>query len=886
MTTQLPGLDRMYLAGPIGQKHNPILEEQIEALAQRQYSACVSSQPQVDLLQLLPTNAPGATSTASTSGTKVDPDAEDQARLRERGTTFVQPWTRIDQSAAKFSAELRAEVASERGRTQSFRDLAEHLHGLIQKPQQPSVPKLTLLEVEGRRDFPNGLPTHESLYWGEARPAALPEVMPIHKCVLCDKVKSRPVCWGCPECGRTMHTAPCRDYELEEEIKAKYPTWVDRSICSDGFYDFTFPRRSVDGRPLRLRIDSDQPSRDSARTELRPRTELRLGLLTRTPICFDIRSAPRPSRHSGKGCLMRGIDPGTPANSHCRCLDAFRVAERMPAPHVFSLNSHGRPHEQQWIGWEKQGIAHNAVRDGLDASRRAMSDRPDDWTRRWGGGWVDEREEQSGRTTPVNTAARCRLESRLEWVLYTGHLERAACETKTIVGLPVNPAASSTTTANSTHGRICLDSATRLTHINSGRTVRRERVRGKRKIAKKHISRLTLPDAVEDWACAELRQEYEVFTAALYLQDEFDEKEFLHWLHPPPFDAQAVTLVEDPTEYDDHSNYWATCAVDGCLLRRERQAETQLKEQLSTLSKRKRDDYLRVEVKGLLERDWPAMRQKSSLYEPECFIYDFFKTNVSITRSLQLEWTRLLSHGQPHLSYSLLQRATDGLPMLRQKALSPDPELPVGDAHSILNSRRDEHLRASLLRRIEGVVKHNNQKYLVIVPIEQSALEQDFEQFIGTLRAIERKYEIGLSKRTESYVSADSSYESPGLVYVHLTAATITMPANKQTLHACSLGEDWLQPLGSNTEVLAVGAVVFCVGYLLRIRRLELEMRNQAQIHDTHWVFRASFIARFHLRSEEHHRSSPDVDFFLMSGVLPGRVISSQDDLPVMGYND
>ncbi|KAJ7058292.1 hypothetical protein C8F01DRAFT_1086043 [Mycena amicta] len=419
----------------------------------------------------------------------------------------------------------------------------------------------------------------------------------------------------------------------------------------------------------------------------------------------------------------------------------------------------------------------------------------------------------------------------------------------------------------------------RYDHSERGCTVRRERVRGKRKIAKRHISRLTLPDAVENWACAELRQDYEVFTATLYLQDDFDETEFVHWLHPPPFDAS--TVPEDPDE-DDYSNYWASCTVDGCLLRREQRGETQLKEQLSTLSKRKRDDHLRVEVKGLLEREWLAMRQTSTLYQPECFIYDFFNTNVLCARSSSPSPSAVLASYQrmdgndPTFLTRFFNAPPTDYPMLRQLALSPDPELPVGDAHSILNSRHDEHLHASLLGRIKGLVKHGNQKYLVVILVAQNALQQDFEEFIRALCAIERKYQIGFSKRTESYVSADSSFESPGLVYVHLTAVTI------MTLHACSLGEDWLEPLGSSVDVLAVGAVVFCVGYLLQIQSLELEMRNAVQIHDTHWIFRSSFIARFHLRSEEHHQSSPDVNIFLTSGVLPGR-LAAESATPTLG---
>ncbi|KAJ7058607.1 hypothetical protein C8F01DRAFT_1085727 [Mycena amicta] len=75
-------------------------------------------------------------------------------------------------------------------------------------------------------------------------------------------------------------------------------------------------------------------------------------------------------------------------------------------------------------------------------------------------------------------------------------------------------------------------------HSEHGRTVRGERVRSHRRISKNHISRIRLPDLVEDWAAADLRRDYNIFNDAL--QPDFDESEAAHWLQPPPFDMAAI----------------------------------------------------------------------------------------------------------------------------------------------------------------------------------------------------------------------------------------------------------------------------------------------------------------------------------------------------------
>ncbi|KAJ7060047.1 hypothetical protein C8F01DRAFT_1254162 [Mycena amicta] len=157
-------------------------------------------------------------------------------------------------------------------------------------------------------------------------------------------------------------------------------------------------------------------------------------------------------------------------------------------------------------------------------------------------------------------------------------------------------------------------SSLKYDHSDHGRVVRRERVRSKRRISKKHLSRIRLPDLVEDWACGPLRTNYEVFEAAHTGADGFVEAEFSHWLQQPPFDLTKVASAEDPTDYDEFSNWYVSCAVDGCLLRREEEREARLKQDLAPLSKKKMEDELRLEVRRLLQEDWVDIQAVKDTY--------------------------------------------------------------------------------------------------------------------------------------------------------------------------------------------------------------------------------------------------------------------------------
>ncbi|KAJ7066091.1 hypothetical protein C8F01DRAFT_1248139 [Mycena amicta] len=94
-----------------------------------------------------------------------------------------------------FRQELEVDVAESRARTHNLQGTLQRLQNL-RKPQQLPlpVPEPTAVELAGLRHFPDGFPTQASLYWSDVRPQPLPEVLPIHKCTLCEKVKLRPVC--------------------------------------------------------------------------------------------------------------------------------------------------------------------------------------------------------------------------------------------------------------------------------------------------------------------------------------------------------------------------------------------------------------------------------------------------------------------------------------------------------------------------------------------------------------------------------------------------------------------------------------------------------------------------------------------------------------------
>ncbi|KAJ7054006.1 hypothetical protein C8F01DRAFT_1260224 [Mycena amicta] len=229
-------------------------------------------------------------------------------------------------------------------------------------------------------------------------------------------------------------------------------------------------------------------------------------------------------------------------------------------------------------------------------------------------------------------------------------------------------------------------------------------------------------------------------------------------------------------------------------------------------------------------------------------------------------------------------------------SLLPDPDLPCGDAtHSILNSGRDEQFRASVLGRVLGIIAGSNEKYIILAPVNHSGLEDDFNTFIDALRAVEDRYAIGHIKRVESWVSP-SALEPAGLVYTHVTRHTSV------TTHACTTREDWIELPGDDLGALAIGAVVFCVGSLLRIQTTVFQSLAEDEgnvlglvsdpsspiglgtyLAGKHYIFKASFIARMHRRTEQLSHCSPEMDEFLATGSLPGPgdMIPAREHLPV-----
>ncbi|KAJ7056482.1 hypothetical protein C8F01DRAFT_1311433 [Mycena amicta] len=159
-----------------------------------------------------------------------------------------------------------------------------------------------------------------------------------------------------------------------------------------------------------------------------------------------------------------------------------------------------------------------------------------------------------------------------------------------------------------------------------GRLVQGARVHIKRKIARKYISRLVLPDLVEDWACADLRRDYEIFSKAL--QADFDETESIHWLERPPFCTEAIALAEDRDDYDNYSNYYVSCLADGCLLHREQRREEAFKQDMAHVGKKETVNSCRVELQGLLAGEWADMQGLKGLYQPGTREHTIYKRHV------------------------------------------------------------------------------------------------------------------------------------------------------------------------------------------------------------------------------------------------------------------
>ncbi|KAJ7058851.1 hypothetical protein C8F01DRAFT_1085345 [Mycena amicta] len=430
--------------------------------------------------------------------------------------------------------------------------------------------------------------------------------------------------------------------------------------------------------------------------------------------------------------------------------------------------------------------------------------------------------------------------------------------------------------------------------------IRRERIRSKRCIAKTHISRIRLPDLVEDWACADLRTSYEIFTAAHTAADDFDESEFSHWLHYLPFDLAAIAIAEDPSEYDEYSNWYVSCAVDGCLLRREQQREAQHKEELGRIGKKKTVDHLCEEVKSLLARDWAEMQALSSLYKPGTREHTIIKSLLS-------------SASMPIRRPGFITRFFSAPPsrdeQLRLQHLRDDPELPYGKISSLVDALNQKHWQITLAGRIVSVVDDANERYLVLEALPGNHMLEDFKELVWALgRVQERTSVVSTLPSHNSYphgqaecqgcqrlgtsgnqrvgqrlhICSPHEYNAHGEFQLTLAYAS----DSPQKTHAWERDESWvtvptlIQPALSDTRIIdpiETGAAVFCVANLLRIDNI---LNETPPVMSSHWVIKARFVARLHLPTPGAEGQNPEMAVFLSRGSGPVGIRASEE-LPV-----
>ncbi|KAJ7055434.1 hypothetical protein C8F01DRAFT_1258609 [Mycena amicta] len=431
-------------------------------------------------------------------------------------------------------------------------------------------------------------------------------------------------------------------------------------------------------------------------------------------------------------------------------------------------------------------------------------------------------------------------------------------------------------------------------HSPHGRIVRAERVRSRRRIAKHHISRVRLPHLVEDWAAAELRREYNVFEDAL--QDDFDETEGIHWLQPPPFDMAAIALAEDAADYDDYSNYYVSCAIDGCLLRRERNREECLKQALRPLGKKAKLDQLRVEVRGLIERDWEDALGMNSLYTPdELPLSSRYMAGiplVSMSKILRASPSSndlsfdlhlhpsAMSPPRPAFLTRFFSTPPTADDAIRRQVLQRDPQLPHGTIHSFVDALNEKHWQILLLARIVAIVDQDNERYLILDALASEPLQDDFRELVSALERFQQRT-CGAAKAVESWTRPASDVAENGFIYVHITSTT------RLATYAWDRDELWLakptliEPALSQHKVIEPiedGAAVFCVANLLRIDNLR---HDDPVVLSSQYVIKSRFVARLHLPTAGATLQDPEMIVFLSRGGVPGGQLKASEELPV-----
>ncbi|KAJ7067283.1 hypothetical protein C8F01DRAFT_1342057 [Mycena amicta] len=769
-----------------GRKDNPIGEADVERLSVPAQKRCNSSpeksgwQDEVEIVS--------ETFSVRSEHKRVRL-APDDRLLRER-------------EAVAFRQELEVDVAASRARTRSLRDTLERLENLRQ-PQPLPLPQPTAVELAGRRDFPDGFPIPASLYWSDVRPQPLPEVLPVHKCTLCQKVKSRPVwfpnckhsacyvCtfmhllhhWDCPDCGRTMYTAPRRDNELEEQIRAQYPSWVDRSLSLRlpgilSVSNSSSPQRvarghfsSLWGLSIAASAPPTSPARRSRRT---PHDEPNSATTSRTswPQLDEYTQLANKESDVLKQAPTRYLtqDTSSPARFHTQLVNQLPwqypdLVHSASCGRVVSMDGRWLLDQRETIGLEAVKRARR-VHEGYTARSRVIKIR-----HLWGLCGSFRLNFLFGTSTEVPQSTPAQIyPNEVTW--FWGFRNATSdCHDPTSFfptfttrwGLATN------TQQIKSDSTLVGSSVPQLDKNVDFPDVPRIAAESF-DTPEKHISRLVLPDLVEDWACAELRQDYEIFGEAL--QTDFDETESIHWLKPPPFNTEAIALAEDRADYDDYSNYYVSCLVDGCLLRREQRREEAFKQELARVGKKQMVNGCRVELQGLLAGEWADMQGLKGLYQPGTREHTIYERHVIFLGRRMCERMRpTYNQSAPSCHQSDLTLAFTRAGA--NPSLPADPSLPAGALQYVQNVERTEPFRASLLGRVVGVVQRPREKwqYLILEGVDHAPLQRDFTAFIRALEVVPARYH-GLYSKRVNYWCHRGHDDNHGLVYVHLTSNT------------------------------------------------------------------------------------------------------------------
>ncbi|KAJ7073655.1 hypothetical protein C8F01DRAFT_1271360 [Mycena amicta] len=344
----------------------------------------------------------------------------------------------------------------------------------------------------------------------------------------------------------------------------------------------------------------------------------------------------------------------------------------------------------------------------------------------------------------------------------------------------------------------------------AGRAVRSEarRCRHKRKVAKNHLSRVTLPDLVEDWAAASLRDGQWVFKAAQ--DDEFEDDNHSHWLQPPPFDQSALTAADEPDEHDIEFTCQLCCLIDGRLLNHECHFEKALQEEFTRLGRKKAHDRMRVEVQRLRRDDWPAMKA------------------LLVTLPLGTRECLVFEH---HLIF-LVQRISRIAPLTNElilplKTLTPDTDLPEGELRSFVDLDKKQHAKVCFAGRVAAHVKTQTDEvqFVVLHAIPDPHLEEDFQAMVEYLLPPQRVFGSRNAKHV-SFWAIEARLHEPATIYVHLT------PGTHITTHAWDRGDDWLRPPKQEPiEPIELDADVLCIMNLLRVSSV-LNPDQEVQVQD------------------------------------------------------